>query len=155
MDTIISAQSTLEDQALNWSLPSNAFSDEDGDALSYSAQLANGSALPSWLSFNAATGAFTGTPDNAAVGDLSIKVMATDPKGASASQTFTLTVANVNDAPEAIGHLADAKAKQDQVFNWTLPTDNFKDIDLGDRLHYTATLADGTALPSWHRVGAR
>ena len=35
-------------------LAADAFSDPDGDALSYSASLADGSALPSWLSFDAA-----------------------------------------------------------------------------------------------------
>ncbi|WP_418903715.1 putative Ig domain-containing protein, partial [Pokkaliibacter plantistimulans] len=33
-----------------------------GDSLTLSATLADGSALPSWLSFDASTGTFSGTP---------------------------------------------------------------------------------------------
>ena len=36
-------------------IPSGTFTDVDGDALTYSANLAGGGALPSWLSFNPAT----------------------------------------------------------------------------------------------------
>jgi hypothetical protein len=43
----------------------NTFTDVDqGDVLSYSATLADGSALPTWLSFNAATRTFTGAGSN-------------------------------------------------------------------------------------------
>ena len=55
-------QSSAEDQAWSFQLPANTFSDADGDALTYSASLGNGSALPSWLTFNAATRTFSGTP---------------------------------------------------------------------------------------------
>jgi VCBS repeat-containing protein len=43
-------------------LPTGVFADPDkGDTLVFSAKLANGSALPSWLKFDAATGTFSGT----------------------------------------------------------------------------------------------
>ncbi|MFO1359056.1 putative Ig domain-containing protein [Plasticicumulans sp.] len=44
---------------------SGTFADVDaGDVLTYSATLANGDPLPTWLTFNAATRTFSGTPAN-------------------------------------------------------------------------------------------
>ncbi|MBI0566185.1 putative Ig domain-containing protein, partial [Pectobacterium parmentieri] len=61
--------------------------------------LADGSPLPSWITFNPATGTFSGTPGNADVGNLSIRVTATDGSSAAAHTDFGLTVTNVNDVP--------------------------------------------------------
>ena len=52
---VVNPQPTDEGQAFSYQLPVNAFIDLDGNALSYSATLADGSTLPSWLVFNAAT----------------------------------------------------------------------------------------------------
>ncbi|PXF29262.1 hypothetical protein WH50_21760, partial [Pokkaliibacter plantistimulans] len=125
------------------------FSDVDAaDSLTYTATLADGSALPSWLSFDASTGTFSGTPDNGDVGAISIRVTATDTSGASVSSTFSLTVANVNNAPEA-GAISDQRATEDAGFTFTVPANTFTDVDAGDTLTLSATLADGSALPSW------
>ena len=44
-------------------LPTTTFTDVDsGDTLTYAATAADGSALPAWLSFDAATRTFSGTP---------------------------------------------------------------------------------------------
>ena len=51
----ISDQSLNEDAALSFTVPVNTFSDEESDTLTYSATLSDDSALPSWLSFDAAT----------------------------------------------------------------------------------------------------
>ena len=52
----------------------------------------------SWLSFDATTQTFSGTPPLNYTGDLDLKVIASD--GALiVSDTFTLTVMPVNDAP--------------------------------------------------------
>ncbi|GIT34330.1 MAG: hypothetical protein Ct9H300mP4_06490 [Gammaproteobacteria bacterium] len=51
----VSDQSIDEDSAFSFAIPANIFNDEDGDALTYSAILSDGSDLPSWLSFDAAT----------------------------------------------------------------------------------------------------
>ncbi|MDC9821084.1 DUF4347 domain-containing protein, partial [Pectobacterium polonicum] len=98
--TPIPAQSIAQDGSLNFTVPAGTFTDPDvGDTLTLSATLADGTALPAWLSFNPATGTFSGTPGNADVGSLTIKVTATDGSSASVSTTFGLTVTNVNDAP--------------------------------------------------------
>ncbi|MBE5213575.1 putative Ig domain-containing protein, partial [Pectobacterium quasiaquaticum] len=98
------------------------FTDPDvGDTLTLSATLADGSALPSWLSFNPATGTFSGTPANGDVGSLSIRVTATDGSNAAVSTTFALTVSNINDAPVVSGSVAPQSVAQDSPLNFTLP----------------------------------
>jgi Putative Ig domain len=85
-----------EGQAFSYAVPAETFSDVDaGDTLAYSATLENGSALPSWLSFDAGTLTFSGTPDFNAQGALAVEVTATDGAGAEASDTFDIEVANV------------------------------------------------------------
>ncbi|PXF29264.1 hypothetical protein WH50_21750, partial [Pokkaliibacter plantistimulans] len=146
---VISAQRATEDSAFTFTVPAGTFSDVDaGDSLTLTATLANGAALPSWLSFNAATGTFSGTPTNGDVGSLSIKVTATDGSNASVSSSFSLTVTNVNDAPTA-GVISAQSATEDRSFTFTIPAGTFSDVDAGDSLTYTATLADGSTLPSW------
>ncbi|PPC75122.1 hypothetical protein C4K68_22190, partial [Pokkaliibacter plantistimulans] len=145
----ISAQNATEDSSFSFTVPAGTFSDVDtGDSLTYTATLADGSALPSWLSFNATTRTFSGTPDNGDVGSLSIRVTATDSSNAAVSSTFSLTVANVNDAPTA-GVISAQSATEDSAFSFTVPSGTFSDVDAGDSLTYTATLADGSVLPSW------
>jgi Ca2+-binding RTX toxin-like protein len=134
------------------SLPVHAFADPDqvhGDALSYAATKADGSALPAWLSFNSVTKTFSGTPANGDVGALSLRVTATDLGGLAAAQTFGLAVANINDAPSLSAPLADQLAHAGSAFTFQLPANTFADIDMGDVLAYHATRADGTALPAW------
>ena len=140
----------LEDAPFSIQVPANAFVDEDaGDVLSYSATLANGSALPTWLSFNAATRTFTGTPDDAQVGTLDLRVTATDSGNLSVSDVLTFTVANVNDAPTMVAPLADQQATQGTVFSLAVPATTFADEDAGDTLTYSAMLANGSVLPTW------
>ncbi|WP_017721296.1 putative Ig domain-containing protein, partial [Kamptonema formosum] len=139
-----------EDTAFNFQIPASTFSDIDaGDILTYSATLAGGTPLPSWLTFNAATRTFTGTPTNSDVGTISVQVTATDSAGASVSDTFNLTVANTNDAPTVVTSIPDTPAAEDTAFNFQIPASTFSDIDAGDILTYSATLAGGTPLPSW------
>ncbi|MCK1716791.1 DUF4082 domain-containing protein [Bradyrhizobium sp. 141] len=73
-------------------LPVGTFSDVDsGDSLAYTATLADGTALPAWLTFDAATRTFSGTPTSTNAGTLSVKTSVTDLGGLSASETFNLT----------------------------------------------------------------
>jgi uncharacterized delta-60 repeat protein len=143
-------QSAGKGQAFSFQVPADAFADADsGDVLSYTATLADGSALPAWLSFNAATRTFSGTPAQGDVGSLDVKVTATDPAKANVSDTFALTVANTNTPPTVAHALADQTASKSQAFSVQVPADAFTDADSGDALSYTATKADGSALPAW------
>ncbi len=62
------------------------------DLIKYSATLADGSSLPDWLNFNTTTRTFSGTPTNDNVGNLNVKVAATDKAGETVSDTFTINV---------------------------------------------------------------
>ncbi|MDZ8095390.1 MAG: putative Ig domain-containing protein, partial [Nostoc sp. DedQUE05] len=146
----IANQQATEDTVFTFIIPDNTFKDVDaGDTLTYTATLENGDSLPSWLTFNAATKTFSGTPLNANVGSLNIKVTATDLALAQISDVFTLTVNNVNDAPEVMNEIANQQATEDTVFTFIIPDNTFKDVDAGDTLTYTATLENGDSLPSW------
>ncbi len=147
---VLADQVATQDQPLAYTVPAGSFADVDaGDALRYGATLASGAALPAWLGFDAATGRFSGTPGNADVGTLVLRITATDGAGLQAHGDFALTVANTNDAPTLARPLADQVATQDQPLAFTLPAGSFSDIDSGDALRYAATLASGAALPAW------
>ncbi|MEQ9903666.1 putative Ig domain-containing protein [Pectobacterium aroidearum] len=146
--TPIPAQSVAQDGSLNFTVPAGTFTDPDGDTLTLSATLANGSPLPGWLTFNPATGTFSGTPGNADVGSLSIRVTATDGSNASVHTDFSLTVTNVNDAPVVATPIPAQSVVQDGSLNFTIPAGTFTDPD-GDTLTLSATLANGSPLPSW------
>ncbi len=146
----IADRSATEDSPFNFQIPANTFNDIDaGDSLTYSATLSNNNPLPSWLTFNAATRTFSGTPTNSNVGTLSIKVTATDTNAKSVSDTFDLAIANTNDAPTVSLAIADRSATADSTFNFQIPANTFNDIDAGDSLTYSATRSDNSALPSW------
>jgi VCBS repeat-containing protein len=99
--TPLANQSAVEDTAVSFTLPAGSFTDIDDAALTLSATLSDGAALPSWLSFDAATGSFAGTPPLNFTGDLSVRVTATDAGTLSASSTFNLAITPVNDAAVA------------------------------------------------------
>ena len=125
-------------------LPAATFSDPQGQALRYTATLANGGTLPNWLSFNSVTRTFTGfvptTPQA-----LTISVTATDTGGLSASETFSATV---------LGQPVVAVATPNQTWtgggavSLTLAANSFTDPQ-GQSLTYAARLSSGQALPGW------
>ena len=78
--------------AFNYAFLANTFNDADGDTLAYTATLADDSALPTWLTFSAATRAFSGTPQAADVGTVAVKVTASDGNGESVSDSFDIVV---------------------------------------------------------------
>jgi Ca2+-binding RTX toxin-like protein len=146
----VAGQTATQDQLWVFAVPPTTFRDMDaGDMLTYGARLSGGAALPSWLSFDAGTCTFSGTPQNADVGSLSLEIVATDLAGASATGAFTLMIANVDDAPAAVGTLPNWAAIAGSAATYTVPAAAFGDIDVGDTLTYSATLASGAALPSW------
>lgn len=146
----LSNQSATEDALFTYTVPINTFADVDvGDTFTYSATLSDGSALPAWLNFNAATRTFSGTPDNASVGTISVKVIADDGHGGSVSSGFTITTTNTNDNPTLANAIANQSATEDSSFTYTVPANSFADVDAGDTLTYTATKGDGSALPGW------
>jgi Ca2+-binding RTX toxin-like protein len=91
--TPLADQSGSEGLTFSYTVPTAAFSDPDaGDVLTYSATKADGSELPSWLSFNTGTRTFSGTPPNGSSGTISVMVMAMDPGNLTVSDIFDLVV---------------------------------------------------------------
>jgi hypothetical protein len=91
---LITDQNATEGVAFTFTVPSNTFADVDsGDTLSYTATLADGATLPSWLQFNANTRTFSGTPGIEDPAELNLKVTASDVAGASVTSAFKVTVA--------------------------------------------------------------
>ncbi|QNF34067.1 putative Ig domain-containing protein [Adhaeribacter swui] len=133
----------------NFEVPANTFTDADNNPLTLSASLSNGSALPSWLTFNTATKIFSGTPTSAAI--YPIKVTATDGQ-ASVSTEFTLTVQAANLAPVVVSAPENQVLTAGQVFSFV--TGSFSDPNAGDVLTYSAALANGNSLPSWLQFDA-
>ena len=132
-------------QAVNFTLASNTFTDPQAEKLTYAATLSSGAALPSWLTFNASTGTFTGTVPNTAAG-LSIKVTATDLGGAACSETFSvLTPAT---APVLTAQTANQTWHTSQAVNFTLASNTFTDPQ-HETLAFTASQSNGSALPAW------
>jgi uncharacterized delta-60 repeat protein len=137
----------------NLVVPTSNFTDPDpADALTYSAQLAGGGgALPTWLTFNAATRTFSGAPTIANVTGttpLAIQLIATDKTGAFVIDDFNLTVQNANIPPIVSSPIEDQNATIDQVFTFQITGSAFQDPDAlpGDPpLTYSVT----TPLPTW------
>jgi len=111
--TPIADQSAQAATAFSFTFVPDVFNDIDlGDTLAYSANLADGAALPSWLSFDAVTRSFSGAPPGGTGGGgggtedcgcgtdggtapetLQLRVTATDTAGASANDVFVLNIA--------------------------------------------------------------
>ncbi|WP_211251108.1 putative Ig domain-containing protein, partial [Stenoxybacter acetivorans] len=141
--TPIDAQTLTENSEWTFRLPENAFTDPDGDALTYRI-----GTIPEWLHFDEATKTFSGTPPKGSAGNLSIEVLAVDPSGEQAGQTFVLNIQSSNHAP-TVGTLIDAQTlTENSAWTFRLPENAFIDED-GDLLNLTVTLENGEALPEW------
>ena len=87
--TEIPDQTAMSGTAFSYEVPAATFADAEGDTLTYAATLADDTMLPSWLSFDAATRTFSGTPTAAET--VSVKVTASD-ASESVSDTFDIVV---------------------------------------------------------------
>ena len=74
----VADQTVAEDASWTFQVPAGAFTDVDNASLTYKATLASGAALPSWLSFDAATRTFSGTPPQNYNGTIDLTVTASD-----------------------------------------------------------------------------
>jgi hypothetical protein len=151
-----SNQTWTEGRAVSFVLSSRTFTDPQGQALRYSAGLANGQALPSWLRFNAVTMTFSGTPPDMAQ-DLGIRVSATDTSGLSASEGFTVSVK----APATAPRPGITVTAQTPAQIWTagttndlvLPSGAFTDA-LGLRMGFVGYQISGPDATSWLHFNA-
>jgi uncharacterized delta-60 repeat protein len=122
--TKLESKIVVKGTILDFTLPSNTFSDLDGDSLTYTAKQVNGTALP-WLSFNPTIGRFLGTPAGGTsnFGTLYVSVTATDKGGLSATSDFHVSVLTNNIAAQSL------------------------DSSFGEKGSYIASSFSGDALP--------
>lgn len=133
-----------------YTIAANTITDPDPwDSITYSVKMSDGSAIPAWLTFDPATRTLLGTPATGDVGSLQFFLWGTDNYGYSAVTFVNMTIAAPNRAPMVSTALSDQTAAQGGAFNYTMAANAFTDLDAGDTLSYVATLADGSALPSW------
>ncbi|NHZ80008.1 hypothetical protein F2P44_12075 [Massilia sp. CCM 8695] len=151
--TVKSYLPTLQAKAntlFSYTVPVDTVTDPDAwDTVTYSVKMAGGAALPSWLRFDPVTRVLSGTPAAGNIGTLQFQLWGTDSAGNGAGQGVNLVVGAANRAPVLAAPLADQAASPGTPFAWTVPSAAFTDPDAGDKLAYTATLADGGALPAW------
>ncbi len=142
---------SLMDQTATTGLPFTyqvpEVTDPDSDTLTYNAALGQAmNPLPLWLTFDAATRTFSGTPRRTHVTTLTIVVEVSDGSAKSSSASFTLAVVLPPNQAPTVPTLTDQTATEDQPFSYTAPT--FTDPD-DDAITYNATLDDNGALPAW------
>ena len=137
-------QTATEVVAFTYKAP--AFTDPENDTLTYTATLSDGNPLPSWLSFDADTRTFTGTPLEAdGLATHTIEVTASDGTHSS-SASFTLSVPESNQKPPK-PQVSDQTAIVDRLFSYTVP--EVTDPD-NDTLTYSAMLGPSSnPLPDW------
>ena len=117
-----------------YSYAASASDPDTGDTLSFSLTTA-----PSWLSLNSSTGLLRGTPTENDVGSQTVVLVVTDSGGLTATQAFTITVSDVNAAPEISGNPA-TLVVENNAYSFT-PTASDED---GDTLTFSISNA-----PSW------
>ncbi len=148
-------QTWTERQAFSLTLPLQTFSDPQKQTLAYTATQAGGQALPSWLTFHAATGSFTGTAPSAPQ-TLTIKVTATDSSGLATSETFNATVKAPPAPRPAITVTTQTPAQvwnDQQTRDVVLPSSTFTD-SLGLPMRFAAYQTSGPNVTSWLRFNS-
>jgi len=93
LTTALVNQAVEAEDNLHFVVPADTFTDVDsGDTLTYTATQKDGSALPSWLHFDASTQTFNGTPPAGSSGTVETRVVATDLQGETAHSDFDIAV---------------------------------------------------------------
>ena len=93
----IADQPATTDSAFAFTFAADTFNDVDGQTLTYTATLASGAPLPSWLQFDPGTRTFSGTP-HFGDGRIDVKVTASDGQY-TVSDTFRILLPVYNHAP--------------------------------------------------------
>lgn len=126
-----------EDAAYTQAL-AGLFSDVDGDNLNYTLE-----SNPDWISVS--SGSLVGTPTNDNVGSTTFYVTASDGSGGSVRQQYSISVTNVNDAPEVSSPAADITATEDVLLSSLIASTVFRDVD-GDNLTLSASFTGASWL---------
>ena len=74
----VPSQSWPEGKSTSFTFAANTFTDAEGDPISYSIAMSNGTTLPSWISLISSTRTITGTPP-IGTPNISIRIWSKDP----------------------------------------------------------------------------
>ena len=128
--------------AVDFALPAGSFTEPDGDAMTYSAQVQVGS---TWvaisqlgLSINATTGRITGTATNLTQASFNARIIAKDPQGAQGIGTF---VFNITNTPPTSTTIPAQTAQRNRTWSFSL-SPFFSDVN-GNALTFI-----GSGLPA-------
>jgi len=135
-------------QVISFQLSKNVFWDEDGDELSFNSTLTNGTPLPDWITFFAASHyqIYTIIPSSTNRGNYNISVKVDDGYYGQAQAWFLLTVPTRK--PEKINDIPLQNAFIWRLFKLIVIPQPFLDLD-GDSLDYHAQLKGNHSLPKW------
>ncbi|MFY0602110.1 MAG: putative Ig domain-containing protein [Cyclobacteriaceae bacterium] len=140
-------QQALEDHNFNYQFPESTFNDPEDDILTYTATMQNGLPLPAWLSFDASTRTFFGSPIIHDIGTVLVRVTASDGP-LSVYDDFTITVIEFNDPPyfnpSLGGSLTVSTGTQGVVYSHNFGAKPFLDEEDGPGMTYTVTYPDDT-----------
>lgn len=121
---------------------SDVFADiDEQDRVTISFRKENGGYLDNWISIQ--DGKLSGTPTNDNVGKFDIIIRGKDLAGATTETTFSITVINVNDAPEIKQAQGNTSVMEDAAFEINLQN-LFTDVDVDDEL-----TIEFLQLPEW------
>ncbi len=136
-------QSTSRGTAFSYVVPLNTFADPESQPLTYSATLSDNSPLPAWLSFTAATRTLAGTPTAVDLGNVVVKVSATD-GGLASSTNFTIQVAPAFGSAYFPQSVASGDPRSSSVVLWSRLLDGNTSVNRSVTLHMstTGTIAD-------------
>jgi Ca2+-binding RTX toxin-like protein len=146
VDNPIPDQNATENSPFSFQFAADTFSDPDpGDTLTYTF---NDDEIPDWLSFDADTRTFSGTPGNNDAGTLNVEVTATDNDGASVTDEFILTVEDfVNPTTVSIAATTPTATEGGSNGVYTVSRDNTEGeltVNLAVNNNSTASQADYT-----------
>ncbi len=100
---------------------------------------------PAWLSFTDngnGTAALNGTPTNLDVGNHAVTLHVRDRAGETGTQSFTITVSNVNETPTDIS-LSNSSVAENQPIGASISTLSTTDPDTGDTHTYSLAVGAG------------
>ena len=136
----------------SFTVPTDTIVDPDSwDTITYSVAMANGAALPAWLTFDPATRTLSGIATTSDIGLLSLVLWGTDVYGSGVGVGVALDVGLDNRPPVVVAAVANIAAAAGTSLSIVIPSGTFSDPDAGDNLTYSVTQADGSPLPSWLR----
>ena len=151
----VSGRTHMQADAFSYTI--DAFTDPEGQPLTYTAELEDGGALPAWLIFDPASRTFTAEA-NAATKTVGVRVIATDPgedadpsttdDNLSASVVFTILVITSENRDSIVGRAMRSPDENDasRVETYTLPPQDSAGDSAGGR---TSARNTDSAVTEW------